>query len=436
MKHVRESLNQYYDYKFFKVFEEDEKAELQNKEKDGLAIIDKITKNFDQFKKDSKGEILKYKEFWEQNKTAKSEFAELGEGDVYKMFNSDYVAGVLTLPAETLSDGSLDGGMGATEEADEEIIEGPEIGGEEEEEEKPEEDFFEEQTVPNPAGAGPGSPAVNEADEEEDLGLDLGTGDEDPEGGEDISSELDNTEDQGLDAGDLGDALDLETGIEGGEEAPAEEPTAAEETPMETPMETPEEAPDLTGPQTYFVVYDISGDEREEIFRTGSNNVVKGFNAFYNDTFKGSMKSAIVKYKETKEVEKAEAEKSEKAKVQTDKQSKVKKFLGESKVNEEYDEYEDEEGEDISGDYECDNGWTVHVYDDLTATIDIDFDGWDSPRRAIHDIELWMEGGNDMTGSIIEDALPEGYCIDYEAGMNADDSDYSMSVDFKIKKCD
>jgi hypothetical protein len=131
----------------------------------------------------------------------------------------------------------------------------------------------------------------------------------------------------------------------------------------------------LTAPQTYFVVYDISGDEREEIFRCGSNNVVNAFKSFYNDTFKGSMKNAILKYKEAKELEKQEAEKAEKQKEETSKESKLKKFLGESersylnavhtvsKLNEDsFDEQEwledDDEDEDY-GDELSDYEWEV-----------------------------------------------------------------------------
>jgi hypothetical protein len=295
-------LSQYYDYKFFKVFEEDEKTELQDKEKDGLAIIDKITKNFEDFKKNAKGEILKFKEFWEENKKTKEGYTETG--DVYKLFDSDYVVGVLELPAETLSDGSIDGGMGAIDEPETEIIEGPEI---ESTEEKPKEDFYEEVKVPNPN---------NEAEEpEDDLDLDLGLGDE----GGDISGELDTPAEE--------PAVE-EPAPEPNAEIPALEEPAAEELPLEEP--TPTEAPDLTAPGTYLVVYDISGDEREKIFRCGSNNVVNAFNTFYNDTFKGSMKNAILQYKEAKAQEKVEAKKTEKSKAETDKQSKVKKFLSES----------------------------------------------------------------------------------------------------------
>ena len=224
MKHVRESLNQYYDYKFFKVFEEDVKADLQTKEKDGLAVIEKLKKNFEDFKKGAKDEILKYKEFWEENKKTKEGFTE--SGDVYKLFDSDYVVGVLELPVETLSDGSIDGGFGATDEPEEEIIEGPEIGAEEETiEETPEgteetkEDFYEEQQVPN---------KVTEAAESGDDLKDLGA--ENP--AEEAPEEETAPEEPGDNAAEIPELPD----------APAEE-TPAEEPAPEMPAST-EPAPD------------------------------------------------------------------------------------------------------------------------------------------------------------------------------------------------
>ena len=288
-----------------------------------------MKKNFEDFKKDAKGEILKYKEFWEENKKAKEGFAEEGEGDVYKLHDSDYVVGVLTLPVSTLSDGSIDGGMGATDEPEEEIIEGKEIqpAGNVEPAAKPQENFFEEKMVPNP---------TNEAEEDDDDGLPL-------EGAEDTTDDLGldtNVEEPGAEAADDGLPIegqdDLATDDSGlatdTTETPAEVPEIPAESP-ETPAESPEMSEptaDLNAPQKYFVVYDTAGDEREEILRTGSNNVVSAFTSFYNDTFKGGMKNAIIKYKETKELQKKEAEKAEKSKVETDKSSKIKKFLGES----------------------------------------------------------------------------------------------------------
>jgi len=287
MKHVRESLSQFNDYKFFRLFEDDDKAKLQDKEKDGLAVIDKITKNFDDFKKDAKGEILKYKEFWEENQKAKEAVSDTGS--VYKLYDSDYVVGVFELPAETLSDGSIEGGLGATDEPEEEIIEGKEIGAES----KP---FMEEHTVNEVEG------------DEEELDLDLDLNEPTPE-----EKPTDPTVNQPV-------------------EEPVSDTDAAPETkPIDEPIEKPaEQSADLTAPQTYFVVYDMGADEREEILRTGSNNVVNAFNAFYNDIFKGTMKSIILQYKEQKETEKAEVEKKEKEKTQTDKESKLKKFLGNS----------------------------------------------------------------------------------------------------------
>jgi hypothetical protein len=219
--------------------------------------------------------------------------------------------------------------------------------------------------------------------------------------------------------------------------------------PAESP-EMSEPAPDMNAPQKYFVVYDTAGDEREEILRTGSNNVVSAFTSFYNDTFKGGMKNAIIKYKETKELQKKEAEKTEKAKVETDKSSKIKKFLGESqrnylnavhaisKLNEDYtDDFEDEDDEDRpttvgSGPDEMEVDW-----DDLTASHDFSWDDWDSRREMIHAIEAFSEGENDMIGEEFNDALDEyGYCIDYDQPIDVDENDYGIGVVFHIMKCE
>jgi hypothetical protein len=166
---------------------------------------------------------------------------------------------------------------------------------------------------------------------------------------DDLNLDLDNDTDT---AGDVSDvpATDAEPSETPAETTNSEVPAETAETPAstetsdistETPEETPvtSEEPNLTEPQKYLVVYSISGDDREEIFRCGSNNAVNAFNAFYNDTFKGSMKDAILNYKQKKETEKAEAEKAEKTKAQSEKESKVKKFLGESKKSEKELEY-------------------------------------------------------------------------------------------------
>jgi hypothetical protein len=296
MKHVSESLSQYYDYKFFNLLEEkEETADLKSKEKDGLAVIDKIVKNFEDFKKAANDEIGKYKAFWEENKKAKEGFSESGE--VYKLYDNDYVVGVMELPAETLSDGSIEGGLGATEDQDEEIIEGKAIGEDDEE-----------------LSEGDDSEQISEAEEsEDDLDLDLAA----PESEEkDVENTEDTTNDLDLDLGDSPEGETTEP------EADSTEPVSDVDTGIE-----PSASDNLSSEQTYFVVYSTAGEEREEIFRCGSNNVVNAFKEFYNDKFKGAMKDIILKYKEQKEEQKKVAEKSEKKKVEKSKETKLQKFL-------------------------------------------------------------------------------------------------------------
>jgi hypothetical protein len=362
MKHVKESLKEYNDYKFFKLFEEEkagtDKETLKSKEQDGLAIIDKITSNFEDFKKSAKGEVLKYKEFWEENKSIRRLFAS-EPGDIYKLHDSDYAVGVLQLPVKTLSDGSIEGGLGASDEPQEEIIEGKEIT----------------QDEPSPDDVQP----VMEAEETEDPAANLDFG---------------------------GD----------GEVAPEEAP--AEEAPVEEPAVAPEETPEepqanLTSPGEYLVVYDLSGDgEREEIFRCGSNNVVKAFNAFYNDVFKGSMKDIIAKYKEQKEAEKVDAEKSEKKKVETEKQNKVKKFLGEdlnedidlsqsnlsneeSEKSDDFDSWLDEVTQYLIDDYELAEDdadiFTEIAEEQLQSLFDGGSSAFDAAGIIASDEEIWEE---------------------------------------------
>lgn len=317
MKHVQESLKDYYVYKSFRVFEDDEaeeKSSLKDKEADGLAAVEKAKKNFEEFKKAAKGDIQKWKEFWEENKLTKEAFDE--EGSIYQLWDSDFVLGVLELPATTLSDGSLDGGFGADDtepEVEEEIIEGPDL-----QEMKPTNQLT-EAVAPAP-----------EEDEDPMAGIDLGL--EDPgEPGDMGQTELGN---EPMPPAEAGGDLAVDAPQENPAEVPPVEGDPNADMDMgaptdDMPMEEPQaQTPDLDAPQVYFVVYDNKGEGREEILRCGSNNVVKAFNAFYNDTFKGSMKDIIIQYKAQKEALKKEAEKSKKEKVEKEKDSKIKKFLG------------------------------------------------------------------------------------------------------------
>jgi len=274
MKHVCESLNHYNDNKFFKIFEEkkekeesvDRKKEFQEKEKEGMSIIKKIIDNFKRFQSAAGNKILKYKEFWEENQEAKQNFDE--SGNLYKLFDSNYVIGVLTLPDKAIDYDTIDNEIEKVEEDEE----------------------------------------FNLDSDAEDLSK------ETPVAPETTSTE---PKEETIDGADL------------------EKPDANIETPVETnePVSTPEVtmSDENVESKEYFVVFDMSG-ERDEIFRCESNNVIKAFNDFFENSFKGSMKSMINQYKEKKEKEKIELEKKEKAKQDAKKKEKLDKFLSEGEV--------------------------------------------------------------------------------------------------------
>ena len=111
IKHVKETLGQFKDWQYFSLLEEkdeekkkssegddDEKKLKEEEAKEGAEAIDKLRDNLSRFETAAGGKIIKYKEFFDENQAASDEFDE--EGDVYKMWDSDYVAAVLTLPDE------------------------------------------------------------------------------------------------------------------------------------------------------------------------------------------------------------------------------------------------------------------------------------------------------------------------------------------------
>jgi len=347
MKHVRESLTDFYNKQYFdelyakyKLYEEEEteekefneseeteeksenkkedkneikdKSNLQDKEKDALDIIKKIEDDFKKFKSASKGQVSDFKTFWEENQQSKELFSETG--NIYKMHNSEYVVGVLELPVKKDADGNLEGGLGAFQE-EEEIIEG-----------KPQKEIQIEGDTAGidgmaPAGGTPGAtaPMTEAVGEEEDL-QDLEKNPED--------ELMAPTEEPGAElAPDVPEAPTADAPAE----TKPEMPPPAEEPPMETPEAPPMEEPmgDETGgeTQTYLVVYDMGSGQRDEIFRCGSTNAVKAFRDFYQNTFKGSMQAVIQEYKEKKAIEKKQAEAKEKERQAKEKQSKVQKFL-------------------------------------------------------------------------------------------------------------
>ena len=279
-KHVKETLGQFQDWQYFSLLESkkeeavDEKKMKQEEEKEGLDVIEKLKANLERFKSAAGDKILKYKEFWKENEECKEKFDE--EGSIYKLFDSDYVAGVLNLPDKALSEEEIDAQI---EEVDKEKEgeEGEEKEGEEKEEEKQE---------------------VKESlNEEEGLDLDL---------------DLDKPEEE-------------ETELGGEEETPEfAEPEGEEGTEVEGEGdETFSEEPEV---KEFFAVFDMSG-EREEVFRTDNPSVIKAFQDFFENSFKACMKEQILKFKQAQEDKRKEAELKAEQKRREEQKEKLDKFM-------------------------------------------------------------------------------------------------------------
>jgi hypothetical protein len=319
-KHVKETLGQYLDWEFFSVLEAkkeepvDEKKMKSEEEKEGLDVIKKLQDNLERFKSAAGDKIIKYKEFWKENQEMKDKFDE--GGSLYKLFDSDYVVGVLNLPDEALSEEEINAQI---EEVDKEKEgEEKEEGGEgstehDEETETPEEEKEESQeTQDKEKEEGKEKHEVKESlNEEEGLDLDL---DEKPEEETFEQPEL------------------------GGEEETPEfaEPEGEEETPEgeefggeETPEGEEEEGFTSEEPETkeFFAVFDMTGSEREEVFRTDNPSVIKQFTDFFENSFKACMKEQIAKFKQAQEDKRNEAELKAKEKQREERKGKLDNFL-------------------------------------------------------------------------------------------------------------
>jgi len=313
-KHVKETLGQYLDWQYFSVLESkkeepvDEKKMKAEEQAEGLEVIKKLQDNLERFKSAAGDKILKYKEFWKENEEAKEGFDE--GGSLYKLFDSDYIAGVLNLPDEALSDEEIDAQI---EEVDKE---GDEKEGEEHEEKEGEEKE-EEEKEEEPEEEEEEKEAVKESLNEEE-GLDLNLDDEKPE--EETGLELGGDTELGEpeEAPELGGEETPELGEPEGEEIEGEEIEGEEgEEGFESEPETRE----------FFAVFDISGSEREEVFRTDSPTVIKQFNDFFENSFKASMKEQILKFKQAQDDKRAEAELKAKEKQREEQKGKLDQFM-------------------------------------------------------------------------------------------------------------
>jgi hypothetical protein len=299
MKHVKENLRQFQDFQFFSLLEEkkdlgsDEKKLKQEEEKEGIDIINKLIDNLDNFKSDANDQIIKYKDFWEENKKSTESFE---GGQLYKMFDSDYIAGVLMLPDEALSDEQIENQI-------------KEVDQEKKEEFKDEKDET-DKTKGSEKQLEKEDKSDKKAEKEKEIKESLN---EEKDEGTEIDLDLDDETSETPE-------LDAELGTEKEEK---EEPIIPEEKP-EMGFDTDEET------HEYFAVFNMAGEEREEIFRTDSPTVIEKFKDFFENSFKGAMKEQIMKFKQAQEEKKKEAEIAAKEKLHQEKKVKLDKFMKES----------------------------------------------------------------------------------------------------------
>lgn len=275
MKRVQENLFQFNEYKFFQLFEEEEtdvKEIAQEQEEVGNSVVEKAKENFNRFEKDAKGIVMRYKEFWEENETMKANFGE--DAKTYKMYDSNYILGLMDLPDEALEPEVIDQELDTTVEPENIEEKDKKVNEAVKEEEKP----------------------------EDELGF------EEPEM---TATETPETPETGIQPDPLKKTIPVE-------EHPVED---AEEEVLDTPGQ----------PKKCLVVYNMNGENREEIFRSSSNSVMHAFEDFYENRFKGAMKAIIVKAREKQEQTKKEIEIKAKDQEIEVKKSKVNQFLKESK---------------------------------------------------------------------------------------------------------
>jgi midasin len=306
IKHIKESLGQYLDWQYFSVLEAkkeeplDEKKMKSEEEKEGLDVIKKLQDNLERFKSAAGDKIIKYKEFWKENQEVKDKFDE--DGSLYKMFDSDYVAGVINLPDEALSEEEINAQI---EEVDKEKEEEEKEEGEEHEEgETPEEDEQE------------GEEIKESLNEEENLDLDL---EEKPE----------KEEEEIFDQPELGgeEKSPEFAEPEGEETSKEEELDGEEETPEDESEEEEEFASEESETKEFFAVFDMAGSEREEVFRTDNPSVIIQFTDFFENSFKACMKEQIARFKQAQEDKRNEAELKAKEKQREERKGKLNNFL-------------------------------------------------------------------------------------------------------------
>lgn len=330
MKYVKESLGEFNRPIYGHLFEKEDPKVAKDKklkdeeQKDGMAVIKKLQDNFKRFKTAAGNKILKYKEFWEENKSISSDFDEKGE--IYKLWDTNYVAGVLNLPDEALSDEALDSEIDLLDRENkdkEPEKEEKEDDKKEEKEEKEEKEDLKESWV-RPKGE---RFLLEKKEKGEDLGLDMdlpfGEDEKDPKeeksgkekkmSGPSFEKKLKGGEESDEGFGD-GEELGF------GDESEEEELGVGDDLSFASEGESAEN----------FVLYDISGSERDIVFRTKDPKVIESFRDFFENTFKAAIKEQIRIFKEAQAQKEAEEKAKADEELRKKRKGKFDKFIKES----------------------------------------------------------------------------------------------------------
>lgn len=508
-KQVAETLSQFEDWKYFSILEAksedsdvDEKKEKEEEAKDGQEAVNKLRDNLSRFETAAGGKILKYKEFFDENQDMAGQFDE--EGDMYKMWDSDYVAGVLVLPDEALSD----------EEIEEQMEEIDKEGGETEEEEKEKEEKDEKEEAEDDEEEAEEGEKEDEDDEEE---AEEDEKEEELEEGNAFSGALKKAKDAGKKSFKVGGktypvkeelqgeefSLDKEEPVDLNEaviekyrkllleadeeeegELPAEDVVTPEEESEEEKKETDEEGftgfevpggeadlgdddlgdldgdginePDEEevevedgeaiegegfaeegGSSEYFVIYNMSGGGREEVFRTDDPKTIEEFKDFFQNGYKAAIKAQIVAFKEAQEEKKLEAERRAKEQMRQERKEKLDKFMKES-LEEAFDEdpYEEEFVLDRNRngvpDYEEDESMMGNPNDDLVPNEEFynEVDGYDLWEDELVSLLVDEHGLSMEEAEVIvaEEDLQEAYDIDQDPEMDFSLEDFAAGL--------
>lgn len=474
-KHVNESLMEFQNYLYSyisegkKEKESDEDKKLKDAEiKNGMSAIKKLRNNLSKFEKSTGGKIIKYKEFWEENQNVSSEFDD--DGNIYKLWNSNYIVGVLSLPDEALSDDELNAEIEIVDQEggddndadtdDEEYIDDEDDEDEDDEDEDDEDELDEGNAF---SGAVKKAKDKNKKDfkfkgkkfpvkesalkgenfdinKKDDNSLDesfiierykkLFESKDDEEDDESDTDEfsgfdpetLDDVDNDKTDSDDKDDSDDNED-----VDISDDETIEVDDTDMSDYDDNSEFEDDDAEdneldfsnedePKKCFVIYNIKGTNRDEVFRTSEPEVIEEFNNFYENEFKAAIKAQIQTFKQAHEEKIANAEAKTKEELMKKRKSKLDKFLKESSHKWEIAHQNEEFDRD-------------HYDDEMSSNADFDMNDENDKPEESDDFDTWKEN--------LIDILSKDYDLDeYEAIRLVDETDLDEAYEYKINIAD